>query len=85
MPECQKNQPTFVLCFYSVLGGQHDPVYPIYRSLNNGPYVTLKIVDKTNTWQDNKCKKGDIVKYRIKAINEKGWQSEFSKEVVSSF
>ena len=28
MPECQKNQPTFVHCFYSVLGGQHDPVYP---------------------------------------------------------
>ena len=29
VPECQKNQPTLVLCFYSVLGGQHAPVYPI--------------------------------------------------------
>ena len=53
----------------------------IYRSLNGKPYVTHRVVDKETIFIDSPYRKGDIIKYRIKGTDEKGWQSDFSEEL----
>ncbi|MBK8108884.1 MAG: hypothetical protein IPK46_00340 [Saprospiraceae bacterium] len=53
----------------------------VYRSLNGKPYVTHRVVDKATIFIDSPYRKGDIIKYRIKGSDERGWQSDFSEEI----
>lgn len=83
--EIQSDKETFtsILSWKYPYEGKYK--FAIYSSVNAGPYLTIKIIENVNTWKDKTFKKGDIVKYRIKAINDKGWQSEFSEEVLVMF
>jgi hypothetical protein len=54
----------------------------VYRSINQGQYQTYKVFMNELKYTDTSLAKGSIVKYRIKAVNKKGWQSDYSKEVV---
>ncbi|HRG21711.1 MAG TPA: hypothetical protein PLQ57_11800 [Saprospiraceae bacterium] len=53
----------------------------VYRSVNGKPYVTYKVVDKETFFTDLPYRRGDIIKYRIKGSDERGWQSDFSEEI----
>lgn len=57
----------------------------IYQSVNDHPYLTYKSVNGENIFIDKSYKKGDIIRFKVKAINEKEWQSDFSKEVIFNF
>lgn len=53
----------------------------VYRSVNGKPYLTHKVVEKGNSFTDSPYRKGEIIRYRIKAVDERGWQSDFSEAI----
>ncbi|MBK8623350.1 MAG: hypothetical protein IPN79_16695 [Saprospiraceae bacterium] len=59
--------------------------FSIYKNINETGYITYKIVKGQTSFEDIKIKKGDIVKYRVKVVDQDGKQSEFSEEVVYTF
>lgn len=58
-----------------------DHIFIIYRSVNNSPFLSYKTVKNERKFVDKLYKPNDIVKYKIQAVNAKGWRSDFSKEV----
>ncbi|MFZ1676270.1 MAG: hypothetical protein WBP41_14195 [Saprospiraceae bacterium] len=58
--------------------------FAVYRSLNGSPYQSHKIVEDSSGYEETGFKKGDVIRYKIKVINAKGWQSSFSKEVMAT-
>ncbi|MBK8955060.1 MAG: hypothetical protein IPM34_05830 [Saprospiraceae bacterium] len=59
--------------------------FVIYRALNNQAFTSYKVIEGRESFTDRNLKRSDRVRYRIKVVNEKSWQSEFSEEVSVSF
>lgn len=65
---------------------KQNNTFMIYRSYNNGPFVSYKSVEKNLSFNDpTKYKMNDVIKYKVQAVNSKGWRSDFSNEVVATF
>jgi uncharacterized protein len=58
--------------------------FVIYKSINQGPYLSYMNLDGKLSFTDQVIKKETIVKYKIKVINRQKWQSDFSTELVAS-
>lgn len=56
--------------------------FALYRSLNDQPYTLYKSLTGVDSWMDRGYPAGSAVRYRIKAINREGWQSDFTEELV---
>lgn len=54
----------------------------IYRSVNDQPWLTHKVVANVSSFMDVPYRKGDVVKYRIKAMDDRGAQSNFTESTV---
>lgn len=61
-----------------------DHIFIVYRSVNNSSFISYKTVKNDKRFSDKLYKATDIVKYKIQAINDRGWRSDFSKEVVAA-
>ena len=64
---------------------QGDVYFAVYRSVNGSAYQSHKTVKGRTSLEDFGFKAGDVAKYKVKAINSKGWQSDFSNEVSATF
>ena len=54
----------------------------IYRSVNDQPWLTHKVVANVSSFMDVPYRKGDVIKYRIKAMDDRGAQSNFTESTV---
>ncbi len=61
---------------------KEDVRFVVYRSLNESPYITYKTDLMKAELADKVYKEGETVKYRVKAVNLSGWQSDFSDELI---
>lgn len=58
-----------------------DFKYIIFRSVNNGPYVNYKAIKGALFFTDQYYSDRDKIKFKIQAVNSKGWLSDFSNEI----
>lgn len=54
----------------------------IYKSVNDQPWLTHKVVPNVSSFTDTPYRKGDVVKYRIKAMDNRGVQSNFTEPII---
>lgn len=59
-----------------------DFKFVIFRSVNDGPYVNYKAVKGALLFTDQYYSDRDQIKFKIQAVNSKGWLSDFSNEIV---
>ena len=62
-----------------------DVQFVVYRSVNGSAFQSYKVVKESMLLEDSGFKAGDVARYKVKAINLKGWQSAFSNEVSAIF
>lgn len=61
---------------------KQQQTFVLYRATKSQSFVTHKVLKATTEYREGYSSLSDSVRYRIKVINDEGWQSEFS-EVIS--
>lgn len=57
--------------------------YAVYRSVNGSLFTSHKMISHAQQFLDGPFQPGDMIMYKIKVINDKSWQSDFSSETIA--